>query len=70
MRTNPNKQYVHGKSNYDASSTKIYDISKLNFGSLKEGANSNTYTAEFNIIDVVQKLFELRSVLRLGTINE
>ena len=50
--------------NYDPTTTKVYDIRKLDFGDLQQGENSNLFEAKFPIIDVIQDLFELRKKLR------
>ena len=70
VKANSNKSYKIGQTDYDQSTTKVYDIRKLDFGSLEHGENSNKYKAEFNIIDVVSTLFELRQALKTGGIND
>ena len=57
IKTNQNKAYSIGSAEYDPATTKIYDIRKLDFGSLLQGKNSNKYTAKFDVVDVVSTLF-------------
>ena len=35
VKTDRKKSYRHGESNYDSATTKVYDISKLDFGNLQ-----------------------------------
>ena len=57
IKANQSKAYSIGSAEYDPTTTKIYDIRKLDFGSLLHGKNSNKYTAKFDVVDVVSTLF-------------
>ena len=57
IKANQSKAYSIGSAEYDPTTTKIYDIRKLDFGILQHSENSNKYTAKFDIVDVVSTLF-------------
>ena len=57
VKSNQGKSYKIGSAEYDPATTKVYDIRKLDFGSLQHGENSNKYTAKFDVKDVVSTLF-------------
>ncbi len=61
--------YIHGQMNYDPSNTKVYDLRTLDFGNLEKGESSDEYVANFNIIDVVKNLYELRNLIKSNTIR-
>jgi len=63
IKTDKNSGYLHGTGKYNQEHTTVYDLAKLNFGMLEKGENSDSLVAKFNIVEVMQNLYEIRKSL-------